>query len=76
MDVYPIYGWAIDFWRAFMQRPKIIRWIVKLIIGKYAWSELIGMKMRFDAEGEEFGSGWYRLEGSAYHKENLNYKNW
>ena len=78
-------AWALDFWRAFLERPKIIRWMVKILVGKYAWSELVGMKMSvqkwysddgkldFDAFDKNVG---YGLENVGYHEDNLKYKDW
>ena len=73
-----IYGWTLDFWRAFLERPKIFRFICRIFMGKYAWSELIGAKMAIEKiDANAFGEYiYYELNDMDYHKENLEYKNW
>jgi len=78
-------AWALDFWRAFLERPKIVRWMVRILVGKYAWSELIGMKisvqkwysddgtLKCNAFSKNIG---YGLEDVSYHKDNWEYGDW
>ena len=28
------FAWGLDFWTAFKLRPKVVRWLVRLLIGK------------------------------------------
>ena len=37
-----IVAWVQDFWNLFLERPKFLRWIAKLAMGKYAYRELYG----------------------------------
>ena len=39
---YDIVAWVQDFWNLFLGRPKFLRWIAKLAMGKYAYRELYG----------------------------------
>ena len=60
-------AWAVDFLRAFKERPRIFRPILRILVGKYAWRELCGMAESLRETGmmPEFG---YDLEGCEYHK--------
>lgn len=73
-----ICAWAEDFWKAFMEKPKIFRWIVKIIVGRYAWTELMGMKSHFDTYMPYIFQIGYGLEKIDYNsdKELYNYKNY
>ena len=73
------YGWGMDFWRAFLLRPKIIRWLVKKLMGRYAWNELVGLKEAIEKEdGKEIFAPCigYDLQNQEYHKELDQYKDW
>jgi len=65
-------AWALDFCRAFNERPKIIRFIVLLLMGKYARNEYLGME-------ESLNKNWYNthweydLQHMDYHDE---FKDW
>lgn len=84
-EMVTTYAWALDFWRAFLERPKIVRWMIRILIGKYARSELVGMKISVqkcysnngsldcDAFNKNIG---YGLENVSYHEDNLKYKDW
>ena len=69
----PAFAWGQDFWRAFHERPRILRWIAYLCMGCYATRELIGMR---DAIEDQNYSTHYpyddALKGMAYHKEKVN----
>ena len=69
-DTARISGWAVDFLRAFHERPKLYRWLVRVLIGKYAYRELCGMANALREAGmmPEYS---YELEGQAYHKEKV-----
>lgn len=36
--------WGLDFIRALRERPKWMQWLVRRLMGKWAWRELIGMR--------------------------------
>lgn len=75
------YAWGLDFWRAFLEKPKFIRRLCFTLMGRYARNELWGMKRALEENGDGFyfqgkhGFG-YDLENLGYHKELDNYKNW
>jgi hypothetical protein len=62
-----VFGWAIDFVRALMERNKLLRLLFRLIVGKYAYREFIGMIEEMN-KGHYFNIG-YCLEGQEYHKD-------
>lgn len=45
------FAWGQDFWRAFYERPRFLRWIAYLCMGRYARHELIGMRDAIHYEG-------------------------
>ena len=62
-----------DFWKAFLERPKIFRWICKISMGQYAWSELIGAKIELETSDILYD---YCLQNMEYHKVHKDYKDW
>jgi len=60
--------WAIDFIRAYSERPRIFRWIMRRLMGKYAYRELLGLRDSLEADGHSTDF-WYGLENMDYHKE-------
>ena len=74
---YAVEAWAQDFWLAFLEKPKFIRWVCKTLMGKYAWRELIGMKEELDLTVDWWYSVGYTINsGTDYKKENREFKNW
>jgi hypothetical protein len=61
-----IFAWALDFCRAFSDRPKIIKLLIRWFLGKYARRELLGL-----FEWLEYYS--YDPTLSYYHKD-MNYQ--
>lgn len=45
------FAWGQDFWRAFHERPRILRWVAFSCMGRYARRELIGMRDAIEKEG-------------------------
>lgn len=74
-----VYAWTLDFWRAFLERPKALRWLCLLLMGRYARNELIGAKQKIEESGEAFyfrDNFGYQLEDMDYHNRLDNYKDW
>jgi hypothetical protein len=63
-EAHTISAWSTDFVRALGERPKIMKWLFKLVIGRYAWREFAGMYKAIPYP--EFG---YDLKNNEYHKE-------
>ena len=59
--------WAMDFIRAARERPLWAKIALRFVLGKYAYSELIGM---MDAIQRDTGCVYfsYDLEGGEWHK--------
>jgi hypothetical protein len=62
-------GWAQDFWAAFLERPKILRWITRIAMGKYAYRELYGTKESIIKHG--WGIWDYSCQNQDYHKDKI-----
>jgi hypothetical protein len=58
--------WALDFWRAFEERPWYLRAIARLAVGRWAWRELLGMREALGRAGMDVAMP-YDLEHMAYH---------
>lgn len=39
----PAFNWALDFIRAYRERPRLLRHIARLCMGRYAYRELNGL---------------------------------
>jgi hypothetical protein len=66
-----------DCWKAFLERPKVFRFFVRLFMGRYAWNELIGIKETYEKNhGTGLANIGYGLEYKDYHKEFDKYKDW
>ena len=65
--------WSVDFWRAFLERPKIFRWITKLSMGKYAFRELYGTRECIEKQGYSLDINFigYELTEMGYHKDKV-----
>jgi hypothetical protein len=78
-DYIPTAAFGEDFWKAFLEKPKVIRWLVKILVGRYAWNELVGIKKSYEenclgiTKIRDIG---YGLEKCEYHKELDKYKDW
>ena len=62
-------GWMQDFWGAFLERPKILRWLARKAMGKYAYRELYGSKEALEKTG--WGIWNYYLQDMDYHKDKI-----
>lgn len=65
-----ITAWASDFSRAMCSRPFGMRWLMRWLMGHYAYREFIGMQDALTRNGDyPFGS--YELTGMEYHADRL-----
>jgi len=63
-------GWAQDFIRALRERPKVVKWLIRLLVGRYAWRELIGLRDSLQSDG--FVTDFpYSLETMDYQKDKV-----
>ena len=68
----PAFTWGQDFWRAFHERPRILRWIAYVCMGRYATRELIGMRDAIEGQGYSTHNYDDSLKDMAYHQERVN----
>ncbi len=40
----PAFAWGQDCWCAFNERPRFLRWLARVGMGRYAWREFVGMR--------------------------------
>jgi hypothetical protein len=64
----PIAAWGVDFCRAFNERPRLLQWIARQCMGRYAWRELMGVREALNKAGYDPGLP-YGLESMDYHQE-------
>lgn len=62
--------WALDLVRAIQDFSPIRKWLLKLVLGKYAYRELVGLRDALEADGLNTRIG-YDLENCNYHKEKV-----
>lgn len=68
-------AWAMDFIRALNARPVIIKIMLRVIFGRYAYREFIGMIDAIEKAGY-FAFFDYDLEKSKYHNDKIPLKWW
>ena len=69
------FSWSLDFCRAVRQRPWWARWLYRLVVGRYAYREFIGMQ---DALARESFNPYfdYSCENVSYHADEVPLKWW
>lgn len=64
------WAWALDFSRALYERPKIIKWLINILIGRYARRELNGFFEDCKKQGLSAKFS-YDLQNIGYHKDRV-----
>jgi hypothetical protein len=64
-----LFAWAIDFLRCVEEMPVWRKRLIRIILGKYAAREYIGMREHLDKQQHNQTQWGYGLEGCGYHKE-------
>lgn len=64
-----VFGWAIDLIKAIEERPWWARLLLRLIVGKYSFSEYMGLRDHL-AKHHYINDG-YGLEDMDYHKKHI-----
>lgn len=62
-----VYPWALDYCRAMIHRPWWSKILFRLVIGRYAFREFMGMLDYVRRVGDYMGD--YNLESLEYHKD-------
>lgn len=62
--------WAMDMLRAIQQQSKFRRWLLRMVLGRYAYREMVGLRDAIDAEGYDTHFE-YSLEDMDYHQDKV-----
>lgn len=69
------FAWALDFCRAVRERPLWARILFRVVLGKYAYREFIGLQDTIAREG--FGPyDDYSCQTASYHADNVPFYWW
>lgn len=63
-------GWSMDFFRALYERPRWVRWLLRLVLGRHAYRELVGLRDMLDRHGWDTHFE-YGCQNAAYHKDKV-----
>ena len=66
-----LFGWVQDFFRVLEEFSKFRLWILRLVLGRYGYRELIGMFDDLKKHGDWTPEIGYGLEGTDYNKEKV-----
>jgi len=65
-------AWALDLCRKINEHSKVRRFLLHLVLGKYAWRELVGLR---DSIGKEWDTSMeYSCEECKYHKDKVSWE--
>lgn len=64
-----LFAWAIDFIRCVEEFPKWRKFLLRLVLGKYAAREYVGIREHLDEQRENQSQWGYGLEMCGYHSE-------
>ena len=64
-------GWAQDFIQDMLSLPKPISRLIRLLMGRYAWRELIGLRDSLVKHNMVVYDFPYSLVGMSYHKDKV-----
>ena len=67
-EVYSSFGWSLDFVRALIDRPLIVKLLLRPLFGKYAYREFVGLVDSLKSWHLDIG---YGLENCNYHKDKI-----
>ena len=70
------FAWALDFVRAYNERPFICKILARLIFGRYGYREFIGMVMSLQRDMPAVLDVGYSLEKCNYHREKYSWVWW
>lgn len=66
-----LYGWVVDFLRVLEEFGRFRLWILRLVLGRYGYRELVGMLEDLKRRGEWIPQCGYGLEDVSYNKEKV-----
>ena len=65
-----VLAWGLDMIRALHERPHVVRWLIRLLMGRYAYRELIGLRDSIEKAGYTTTYN-YGIEGCEYHQDKV-----
>jgi hypothetical protein len=71
-DYWRLAAWSMDFVRCVEEKSKFRRFLLFLVLGKYAAREYVGIREELERESHPYDFG-YGLEHCTYHKEKWNW---
>lgn len=76
LDKYTlIAGWAVDFFKAAGERPWWAKFLLRIVLGKYAYREFLGLRDALNHGGLRTYYD-YELKNMEYHNDPLPLKWW
>lgn len=64
-----LFAWAVDLVRCVEEMPTWRKWLLRLVLGKYAAREYVGLREHLDSQQEDQSQWGYGIEGAKYHNE-------
>ncbi len=65
-----VLGWGMDLCRAIHEFSRLRKWLLRLVLGRYAYRELVGLRDAIEEDGYPTDYG-YELQGMGYHKDRV-----
>jgi hypothetical protein len=65
-------AWSLDMLRKLYEYNKLRRWLICILLGKYAFRELMGLRDLLIKDGYDLSFG-YGLEDCEYNKDKVNW---
>ena len=75
-EYFPPYPWAMDFCRAMADRPLWARLLFRIVAGKYAYREFIGLKNAFIGLRHDMTSMFAVVHSCEYYSDSVPFKWW
>lgn len=64
--------WGLDMLRKIVEFSRFRKWIIRILLGRYAYREMIGLRDSLvNKHGLFVEPGWYGIEGCEYHKDKV-----
>lgn len=63
-------AWALDMIRALKERNYLWKWLLRFVMGRYAYRELVGLRDSLEKTGHNTDFG-YELNEMDYHKDKV-----
>lgn len=64
---WKLFAWSVDFVRCVEEFSIWRKWILRLVLGKYAAREYVGLREHLDSQQDRQSQWGYGIEGATYH---------